>query len=138
MANSIMSERITQGIRIRAVAEYLPEHSNPEEDRFLFSYHITISNEGTLSAKLISRHWIIINSFGETQEVRGPGVIGETPLLNPGKKFEYTSFCPLDTNFGTMEGSYQMEREEGEVFEAEIGRFYLATTAPSFSSEKKG
>lgn len=134
MSPTIMSERTTEGICIKAVAEYMPEHSNPEETRYLYSYHITISNEGTKPAKLLSRHWVIINSYGETQEIRGPGVVGEMPLLEPGDTFEYTSFCPLDTNFGTMEGTYQMQRDDGEVFEAEIGRFYLATTAPTSSS----
>lgn len=107
-------------------AAYMPEHSLPREQHFHFSYHITISNVGTEAAQLISRHWIITDAEGEVQEVRGPGVVGQQPVLQPGASFEYTSFCPLRTNVGTMHGSYQMTKADGESFEARIAPFTLA------------
>lgn len=105
---------------------YLPEHSAPAHGHYHFAYHITITNVGTQAAQLISRHWIITDADGTVQEVRGPGVVGEQPLLEPGASFEYTSFCPLRTRVGTMHGSYQMVRPNGEQFEAQIAPFTLA------------
>ncbi len=125
----IDSDTTTEGVRVRAVAQFLPEQSSPGEDRFFFSYRVVISNEGRDPARLLSRHWIIIDSDGRRTDVRGPGVVGHTPRLESGDSFEYTSFCPLRTDFGTMEGFYRMQRDDGETFEAEIGRFYLATNA---------
>lgn len=125
----IDSDTTTEGIRVRAVAQFLPDQSNPEEDRFFFSYRVVISNEGAKPARLLSRHWIIIDSDGRRTDVRGPGVVGHTPRLETGDNFEYTSFCPLRTDFGTMEGFYRMQRDDDDIFEAEIGRFYLASNA---------
>jgi ApaG protein len=125
MNNSPNSETTTQGVKIQVEPEYVPEQSSPELHKFLFAYRVTLTNEGDQWAKLISRHWIIINADGDREDVDGPGVVGYTPELSPGESFEYTSFCTLNTNWGTMEGSYQMIRENGELFDAEIARFYL-------------
>lgn len=130
MSTPLMSDTITDGIRVEAVAWYRPDQSNPESNRYLFSYRIRLSNEGPAWAKLRSRHWIIINANGDRQDVQGPGVVGETPELTSGDVFEYSSFCPLDTEWGTMEGTYEMVREDGTQFDAVIGRFYLAVNAP--------
>jgi ApaG protein len=127
MAQSPDSDTITAGIRVQAAARYLPEQSDPEHDRFTFTYRVVISNEGSRRAKLQSRHWLIIDAEGHREEVRGPGVVGEFPDLAPGERFEYTSGCPLATSWGTMEGSYQMEREDGAAFDAAIGRFFLVS-----------
>lgn len=121
-----MSDTTTNGIRVQVKSMYLPEHSAPQQREFRFAYHITITNVGTETAQLISRHWIITDAEGDVQEVRGPGVVGEQPVLEPGASFSYTSFCPLKTNVGTMHGSYQMVRANGEMFEARIAPFTLA------------
>jgi ApaG protein len=124
-----MSDATTQGIRVGAAAFYLPHESDPDEDRYAFGYTIVISNEGDRPAKLINRHWVIIDAEGERNEVRGPGVVGEQPRLEPGQAFKYQSFCPLKTPWGTMEGSYTMQRDDGETFSATIARFYLRLPA---------
>lgn len=126
MAQVKMSDITTQGIRVGAAAFYLAEESDPAENQFVFGYNIVIANEGEAPAKLLSRHWIIIDASGRREEVQGPGVIGQTPRLEPGQAFKYQSFCPLKTNWGTMEGTYTMQRDDGEEFTVEIGRFYLA------------
>ncbi len=113
-------------IEVSPIPQYLPEQSSEADNRFVFAYTITIKNTGLVTAKLISRHWIIKNAMNETQEVRGPGVVGEHPVLKPGESFEYTSGCALDTPVGTMEGSYQMEAEDGTQFDATIPCFILA------------
>jgi ApaG protein len=119
------SEAVTDGVRVRVEARYSAEHSDPRRSEWFFLYTITLSNEGSESCQLLSRHWIIKNGAGKVEEVRGPGVIGEQPVLQPGDAFEYTSGCPLDTPFGSMEGTYQMVREDGSSFDAEIERFEL-------------
>ena len=129
MATPEMSETVTEGIRVGAAAFYLPQESDPDEKRYAFGYTIVISNEGDQPAQLIRRHWIIIDSDGHREEVRGPGVVGETPRLEPGQAFKYQSFCPLKTPWGTMEGSYLMQRDDGGSFEANVGRFYLRLPA---------
>lgn len=120
------SEFLTDGIRVKAEPHYLPERSIPEEHQFLFTYKITLSNEGTEWAKLKARHWIIIDSDGKREDVYGPGVVGEEPELEPGAIYSYSSFCPIATDFGTMEGSFSMIRRDGQPFEVRIARFYLA------------
>ena len=104
--------------------------SAPEQEHFVFAYRISILNEGDDAARLLSRRWTIIDSENRQTLVEGPGVVGETPLLAPGESFEYTSACPLTTSWGTMEGSYQMERDDGTVFDAQVGRFFLSSLAP--------
>jgi ApaG protein len=125
MANQGNSETTTEGIRVEVYPEFIPEQSAPPENKFVFAYKVVITNESTRKAKLLSRHWIIINADGDREDVKGQGVVGYTPELEPGESFEYTSFCPLNTNWGTMEGTFRMIRENGEEFEAVIARFYL-------------
>ena len=121
-----MSDTTTNGIRVQVSSQFLPDRSSPKEEQYVFAYHITITNVGSDIAQLISRHWIITNADGETEEVQGPGVVGEQPLLKPGEHFEYTSFCPLKTNVGTMHGSYTMVTPDGEAFQARVAPFTLA------------
>ena len=121
-----MSDTTTQGIRVQVRSRYLPERSAPREGQYLFAYHITISNEGDDTAQLISRHWYITNADGQTDDVKGPGVVGEQPVLGPGMSFEYTSFCPLKTSVGSMHGTYTMVTTGGTTFEARISPFTLA------------
>lgn len=113
-------------IRVSARTAYLREQSEPERDRYVFAYTITIENAGTATAQLISRHWIITDALGKVQEVRGDGVVGEQPVLAPGTSFEYTSGAVLETPVGTMQGSYQMVADDGSGFDAAIPTFRLA------------
>ena len=112
---------------VRVQSRYVPEHSDPARGGWLFAYTVRIANEGEDVVKLISRHWIITDANGEVEEVKGPGVVGEQPVLRPGEHFEYTSACPLRTAFGTMHGTYQMVTDDGEEFDAEIATFSLST-----------
>ncbi|MBI5473397.1 MAG: Co2+/Mg2+ efflux protein ApaG [Ignavibacteriae bacterium] len=130
MPQLLSSDTVTEDVRVFAEAWFLKEQSKPGEESFVFAYRIVLTNEGSRRVKLLSRHWIIINGDGDREEVRGRGVVGKTPSLAPGDTFEYTSFCPLDTEWGTMEGTYQMQREDGVSFDAVIGRFFLAANAP--------
>ena len=107
-------------------SRYLAEQSSPRDGQYLFAYHIRISNEGAIRAQLISRRWIINDADGHVEHVHGPGVVGEQPVLDPGDVFEYTSFCPLRTNVGTMQGTYQMVTVDGDEFDAVIAPFTLA------------
>lgn len=118
-------------MRINATAFFLPEESDPDDRKFLFGYTIVIQNEGDHPVQLISRYWRIIDANGKEEEVRGPGVVGQTPRLEPGESFKYQSFCPLKTPWGTMEGEYQMRRDDGTKFQAKIGRFYLTSPKPA-------
>ena len=120
------SEATTRGIRVRVQSRYVPERSQPAHNEWFFIYTIRISNEGTEPAQLISRHWIITDANGHVEEVKGPGVVGQQPLLAPGESFEYTSACPLRTQFGTMHGTYQMVTDTEAGFNAEIAPFSLA------------
>jgi ApaG protein len=121
-----VSDTVTKGIRVQVRSVFVPERSAPREQHFFFAYHVRISNEGDGPAQLVSRHWVITNADGDVQEVRGPGVIGETPVLAPGAAFEYTSYCPLTTAVGTMQGSYTMVTPDGATFDAAIAPFTLA------------
>jgi ApaG protein len=121
-----MSDTTTSGIRIQVESMYVEERSDPKESYFFFAYHVVISNEGSEAAQLISREWVITDSDGNMERVQGAGVIGETPLLQPGASFEYTSFCPLRTSMGSMQGGYMMRLTSGETFRAEIAPFTLA------------
>ncbi len=113
-------------ISVSAQTQYMAEQSDENSQRFVFAYTITIRNTGNVAAQLISRHWVISDARGETQEVRGLGVVGAQPLLKPGESFEYTSGTALATAVGTMRGSYQMVAEDGTQFEAPIPEFTLA------------
>ena len=121
-----MSDTTTRGIRVQVTSTYLPERSSPRDCQYLFAYHIRISNVGSETAQLVSREWIITTADGEVERVKGPGVVGEQPVLTPGSSFEYTSYCPLKTSVGSMQGSYQMMTADGEKFEAHIAPFTLA------------
>jgi ApaG protein len=113
-------------IRVEVETSYLDEQSSPSEQRYVFSYTITIRNEGERSAKLLTRHWIITDANGKVKEVRGDGVVGEQPHLEPGQGFRYSSGTILETPVGIMEGSYQMVDGEGHRFDAPIPTFRLA------------
>lgn len=121
------SEAVTHDIRVTVSSRYVPEQSDPEHGGWLFAYTVRIRNEGERTVQLISRHWIITDANGQVEEVKGPGVVGAQPVLEPGEAFEYTSACPLKTSFGTMHGTYQMLSEEGDYFDAEIAAFSLST-----------
>jgi len=113
-------------IDIQAQAVYVPEQSNPDTERYVFAYTVTIRNIGEEPAQLVNRHWIISDANGETQEVRGEGVVGEQPYLRPGEGFQYTSAAMIPTPIGNMRGSYEMRTDTGESFEALIPAFSLA------------
>ena len=119
------SEAVTRGIRVEVRSFYVPERSDPEQEQWFFAYQIAISNEGSETAQLIGRHWIITDGDGRQEEVRGPGVVGEQPVLAPGESFEYTSACLLQTPVGSMQGTYQMRTQQGEDFDAVIAPFSL-------------
>jgi len=114
-------------IKVDVETHYIEEQSNPEQNYFVFAYTITIQNEGLQSAQLLTRHWVITDSNHKVQEVRGDGVVGEQPVLKPGEQFVYTSGTMLETSVGTMKGSYQMESDDGSIFDATIEEFVLST-----------
>lgn len=121
------SECTTRGVRVLARPEFLPEQSEPSHGLWFWAYQITVHNDGDATVQLLSRHWIITNASGKEEHVRGPGVVGEQPVIEPGGVFRYTSGCPLDTPMGTMHGSFQMlVPATGERFEAAIAPFVLA------------
>jgi ApaG protein len=113
-------------ISILVTPEYLEEQSLPEKNQYTFAYHIRIENHGQEPAKLLSRHWIITDGNAQVKEIQGPGVVGEQPLIDPGKSYEYTSGVTLETQVGTMEGSYQMVSNTEEQFDAPIPPFRLS------------
>lgn len=120
-----MYEAVTKGIRIRVKPQFLGDQSAPEDSYFFWSYTIDIANEGDVSVQLKSRVWRITDANGLTEEVRGPGVVGQQPHIAPGSSFSYTSGCPLKTPSGIMVGSYQMTTETGEMFDVAIPAFSL-------------
>lgn len=124
-----MGDTTTRGIRIMVTPRYIEEQSDAEAGRYLFAYHIVIQNLSPDTVQLLSRHWVITNGEGKVEEVRGPGVVGEQPVLRPGDEFEYTSGCPLTTPVGTMHGEFNMIAEDGEKFDAVIEPFRLAVPA---------
>jgi ApaG protein len=113
-------------IAVKVATAFIESQSDTEEGRYFFAYTVTIQNEGEVPAKLLSRHWIITDSNGKVQEVRGAGVVGEQPYLKPGEGFQYTSGTMLETPVGTMRGTYQMIADDGTEFDAEIKPFTLA------------
>jgi ApaG protein len=119
------SEAVTQDIRVSVECRYAPERSQPAHDLWFFVYTVTIANESTEAIQLLTRRWIITDATGRVEEVRGPGVVGEQPVIEPGEAYRYTSGCPLPTPFGSMEGSYQLSTRSGARLEAEIARFEL-------------
>ena len=113
-------------VAVSSQTQYVPEQSDEEHSRFVFAYTITIRNNGSIPAQLVSRHWIITDGRNQVQEVRGLGVVGAQPLIKPGERFEYTSGTAIATPVGTMKGSYQMVAEDGTHFDAEIPEFTLS------------
>ena len=113
-------------IRIQVDTDYVDEQSEPEDDRYVFAYTITISNDGDVAARLLSRHWVITDANGKVQEVSGDGVVGEQPHLRPGDQFRYSSGAILETPVGAMQGLYRMEADNGVSFDAPIAPFTLA------------
>jgi ApaG protein len=126
MPDVFSSEAVTRGIRVAVDCEHDPSRSRPQEGEWFFVYTITITNEGDETIQLLSRHWIITDASGQVEEVRGPGVVGEQPVLAPGESFEYSSGCPLPTAFGQMHGTYQLLSEAGDRFDVEIAPFTLS------------
>lgn len=123
-----MGTAVTHGIRVTARSRYEPAHSDPKAARFIFSYRITISNNGTDAVQLLRRHWIIRDSMAERREVEGAGVIGETPVLQPGHEFSYSSACDLRSGLGRMDGTYLMRRLSDDCeFEVEIPTIQLGS-----------
>lgn len=120
------SDQVTRGVRVRAAACFMEKESDPSMRQFHYGYRIRFDNEGEETVQLISRHWVIVDAQGRREEVRGAGVVGEQPTLAPGESYEYTSGCPLKTEWGTMEGSYLFGVEDEEPFEVAVGRFFLA------------
>ncbi|MFY9974389.1 MAG: Co2+/Mg2+ efflux protein ApaG [Chromatiaceae bacterium] len=114
-------------IKVAAKSEFQPEQSSPADGRYVFAYTITIENQGSEPARLLDRHWIITDADGQVQEVRGKGVVGEQPHLEPGQRFEYTSGTVIGTPVGSMHGTYGMIADDGTHFEAEIPAFSLAS-----------
>src|ERR1700761_1011248 len=115
----------TRGIAVSVEPTYLEDRSSPESSQYFWAYRVIIENQGQETVQLLSRHWMITNARGELTEVKGPGVVGEQPILKPGQRFEYMSGAPLDTPSGMMGGAYQMENENGERFDIEIPTFSL-------------
>lgn len=124
--NQPMQTAITEGIRVEVISQYEEAHSDPDTKHFMFSYRIRIHNESSATVQLLRRHWIIFDSMHELQQVEGPGVVGNTPVLQPGQSYEYQSGCQLQSTLGTMRGQYMMEKiNHQEYFYVEIPRFVL-------------
>src|SRR5262245_40750358 len=119
------SEAVTNNVRVEVDSQYAPEHSRPFQNQWFFHYTVRITNEGDEPVQLISRHWMITDATGHTREIKGPGVVGEQPVLAPGESFNYTSGCDLSTSSGVMRGTYQMVDEDGAYFDVEIAPFAL-------------
>jgi ApaG protein len=118
-----MSEAVTRNVRVEVLSRHVAEHSRPGQ--WVFEYTVRITNLGRETVQLVSRHWIITDALERTHEVKGPGVVGEQPVLRPGEYFKYSSWCPLETPTGMMHGTYQMLRAGGEQFDIEIAPFAL-------------
>lgn len=122
------SEVVTHGVRVAVEPSYDPQRSDPRGGTWFFLYTVTITNERSDTVQLLHRHWIVKDEQGRVEVVRGPGVIGQQPILQPGESFNYTSGCPLRTATGTMKGSYRMVTDQGDPFEADIAPFVLSDT----------
>jgi ApaG protein len=120
-----MSDAVTNGIRVEVLSRHSPENSRPNQDEWVFQYTVRITNQGSETVQLISRYWIITDAFDHVEEVRGPGVVGEQPVLAPGESFKYSSWCPLKSPTGMMRGTYRMVRTDGAGFDIDIAPFAL-------------
>ncbi len=130
MANPVpelgpLSEALTHNVSVEVLSQYSEENSHPQQGEWVFQYTVRITNKGEETVQLISRHWIIDDTTEDTREVKGPGVVGEQPVLAPGESFQYSSWCPLKSPVGTMRGTYQMVRTNGEQFDIVIAPFAL-------------
>jgi len=125
MESAPLSEAVTENIRVEVMSSYSPENSRPMEGEWVFQYTVRITNQGGERVQLLSRHWVITDAADHIEEVRGPGVVGEQPVLGPGESFKYSSWCPLKTPLGMMHGTYEMVRPDGNHFDIEIAPFAL-------------
>jgi len=126
-----ISDATTQGVRVEVLSRHSPENSRPNQDEWVFQYTVRITNQGSERVQLLSRHWIITDALEHTEEVQGPGVVGEQPVLASGESFKYSSWCPLKTPTGIMRGTYQMVRSsDGSRFDIEIAPFALRARYP--------
>ena len=123
----VFVEEISHDFQVSTISRFIPERSNQELSIFFFAYWITIKNRGETPAQLLNRYWHIMDADGRINEVKGEGVVGEKPLINPGESFEYNSFCPLPTEFGFMQGYYEMQGKDKSTFQIEIPQFRLAS-----------
>jgi ApaG protein len=120
-----LSDAVTNDIRVEVLSRHSPENSRPGQGEWVFQYTVRITNQGHETVQLLSRHWIITDALDDTREIKGPGVIGQQPVLAPGESFKYSSWCPLRTPTGIMRGTYQMARPNGDRFDIEIAPFAL-------------
>ena len=120
-----MSEAVTNGIRVEVLCRYAPENSRPLHREWVFQYTVRITNQSSETVQLVSRHWIITDGLEHVEEVKGPGVIGEQPVLAPGESYKYSSWCPIKTPIGTMHGTYQMAGPGGKQFDIVVAPFAL-------------
>lgn len=120
-----MYSAVTRDIRVTALPDFLPDRSDPEQGRYFWAYVIEIANLGDFRVQLLARRWLIVDANGRIEEVQGPGVVGEQPVLEPGETFRYASGCPLPTPSGLMKGTYRMVSDTGETFDVEIPAFSL-------------
>jgi len=125
LAPAPLSDAVTNSIRVEVLSRYSPENSRPLQDEWVFEYTVRITNQSDETVQLIRRHWIISDTLGHTEEVRGLGVVGEQPILGPGESFKYSSWCPLRTPSGLMRVTYRILRAGGDEFDAEIAPFAL-------------
>ena len=123
----VFVKEISHDFQISTISRFIPERSNQEMSIFFFAYWITIKNQGETPAQLLNRYWHIMDADGRINEVKGKGVVGEKPLINPGESFEYNSFCPLPTEFGFMKGYYEMQGKDKSTFQIEIPQFRLTS-----------
>jgi ApaG protein len=120
-----MSDAVTDSIRVEVMSQHSRENSRPQQGEWVFEYTVRITNQGSQTVQLLSRHWIITDASEHIEEVRGPGVVGEQPTLAPGESFQYSSWCPLKTPIGKMHGTYRMTRQDGSAFDITIAPFAL-------------
>jgi ApaG protein len=121
------SETLTYGVRVRVAPTFVPDQAESEHRSYVFTYRVRICNESPRTVQLVSRRWQIVNASGTSHIVQGEGVVGQQPVLEPGQTFEYSSYCPLDTPWGTMEGHFTLRREDGQNFDVPVGRFFLVS-----------
>lgn len=122
---SPISDATTNNVQVEVLSRHVPENSRPEFDEWVFQYTVRITNHGSETVQLLSRHWVITDALEHVEEVRGPGVVGEQPVLRPGDSFKYSSWCPLRTPTGVMRGAYTMTYTDGRHFDVEIAPFAL-------------